>query len=240
MQYKVNFSDFIYEARYRSPLFIVAGSPVRVLDAVNTAISPKYPIASSDMVVEPGRAVGEVRARINLFGGNGALEFGSDFFSARFNNPRGDEDFQVVQDCIVLSHEALSKLADAARSIREEGFTLRLFCELVDGSDASTFLRGLFEGTRLLGPTHGFPANIVPGFVMDVFQDEERWAFNFSVSQAARSKKEIFLATSLRIFEGSKLSSIKEKADHFGNYVKMALQHINLDMQTDKPAGTPK
>lgn len=235
MEYKVNLSDLVYEARFRGPLFALAASPVVVLEAIHSRISPKYPISSGDMVVDSGRAVGEIRARVSLFAGNGTLEVAADSFTARFSNPRGDEDLQVIQDCLVLTHDALSTLGGTNRPLREESVTLRIFSELADGSDASTFLKGLFQQSKLL-EWRGFPpqANIVPGFVMDIFQDDEKWTFNFIVSQAARSKKEMFLATSIRFFEGNRFLSIKDKADHFGTLIRTALTHVDLQPQASE------
>lgn len=236
MKIKVNFSDLVYEAHFKTPLFVLAGGPVKVLEALHASISPKYPIASGDMVVDAGKAVGEVRARVALFGGSGTLEVASDFFTARFNNPRTNEDFQVIQDCVILAHDGLSNVDSTTRSLRDEGITLRLFAELADGSDASVFLRSLFNDSKLL-ERRDFEVDIIPGFVLDLFQDAERWSFNFSVSQAARSKKEMFVATNIRFFAGNTFSSIKEKGDHFAGLLKKALVHVNLE---PLPASQPK
>jgi hypothetical protein len=132
VNYKVNFADLVYEAHFRRPLFALAHSSVRVLEVLHERLSAKYPITPGDMSLETGRNMAELRARVNLFRGAGTLDITAESLTARFQNPRGKDDYQIIQDCVTLAHEALVKLGED-RPIREQSINIRIFGELVDG-----------------------------------------------------------------------------------------------------------
>jgi hypothetical protein len=113
---------------------------------------------------------------------------------------------------------------------------LRLFCELSDGTPAIKFLRELNIASKSDGKRFPVEADVVPGFFVDLFQDKERWTFNFQLSQAARSAKDLFLSTSMRFFEGTKFAAMSEKARLFGTLVGAALHQVGLEAEPTKKA----
>src|SRR2546427_366220 len=150
MLYKTNFFDVTYEARFRAPLFVLAGSPAVILEAVHGRLSPKYTVAPNDLIVDSGRSVGDVHSRINLFAGNGSLDIRADAFTAKFTNPWAPGDVDIVKDCIELTNEALAAVGGSKFAIQEEILGGRMFIELLDSSaNVTALLRGLFKGSNL-------------------------------------------------------------------------------------------
>lgn len=232
MRYKINYAEFSYEAYFGSPFFVVAMSPGVVLTAVHKNLSPKYSIPTRDMAVDAARSVGDIRARISLFNGRGSLEFGTDVFAARFNEPRTDTDFEVIRDCIQLTYDALSSLSiTPAVVFREEAINLRMFLELA--SDAHEFLRDIVPRSEVYPFDEGNNnTEVIPGFHSEIVRSEEKWDFSLGVQRAIRSRKELFLVGSMRFYEGGRYATMSEKAEHYTTVMKAAVARLKLEPES--------
>ncbi len=232
MRYKTNWVDVQYDAVFRVPLFALAGNPVSVLSAVHSKLSTKWSIPGSDLIVDGGRAVSDVRARVSLFAGNGTLEFGSEMFTAKFINPSVAGDTEIIKDCISLVHEALASLSGGKNDFREEGITVRLFIE-VESGDAPAFLRDLYGDSKLFVPVD-LPggAEVVPGFRIEFLQDDLKCVFQFEVTRAHRSRKELFVTTGARFYNGSSLVTLDQKSEHMRTLVRTAFARAGLEPQS--------
>ncbi|HYU70483.1 MAG TPA: hypothetical protein VEL09_14255 [Burkholderiales bacterium] len=233
MLYKTNFFDVTYEAKFRAPLFVLAGTPVVILEAVHGRLSPKYALAPSDLVVDSGRSVGDVHSRINLFAGNGSLDIRADVFTAKFTNPNAPGDLDTIEDCIQLTIEALATVGGSKFAVQEEILGGRMFIELLDSStNVTELLRGLFNRSDLFAaPAGKRHAEAIPGFHIEFVENEEKWTFNFDLTRAIRSSKELFFSTSTQFREGGAFSALKEKIEHAVNLTKEVLKRAGLEPQ---------
>jgi len=230
MRYKVNYADFSYEAHFGSPFFAVAMSPGVVLTAVHKQLSPKYVIPTRDLTVDSARAVGDIRAKISLFGGRGTLEVSTDVFAARFNEPRTTNDFDVIRDCIQLTHDALLSWNTTAYTVvfREEAINLRMFLEL--GSDAHEFLRNVVPRSEIYPSDEGdSKAEVIPGFHSELVRSDEKWDFSLGVQRAARSRSELFVVGNMRFYDGGRYATLNEKAEHYATIMKAEVARLKLE-----------
>ncbi len=234
MRYKTSYLELTYEARFSKPLFALALSPAAVLEALYNRFSPKYSILSRDLTVDAGRSVGEVRAKVNLFAGKGSLEISADSFIARFDDPRGANDAEIVKDCIQLTHDALSAVKTSSRlAIREETVSVRMFNELIDSpANARVFLRNLFPQSELypFSEVQG-KTDVVPGYQMELLDDDEKWEFTLGVQRAIRSDKELFIVATVRFLDGGRFTTLDEKANHSVDLILGALARLKLEPQ---------
>lgn len=238
MRYKTNFAELTYEAHFSTPLFILAANPTAVLEALHNRLSPKYSIPSRDLTVDSARSVGELRAKVNLFAGRGTLEVSADSLVARFTDPRGANDIEVIKDCIQLAHDGLSALKTSGRlAAREETVTIRMFNELVDSpADARVFLRNLFPQSELypFGDV-GAKLEVVPGFHMELLHANEKWEFTLGLQRAVRSDKELFTVGIVRFLDGGRFVTLDEKAKHSVALMQDALTRLSLEPQPADP-----
>lgn len=233
MRYKPNWFDLTYDASFRGPLFALAGNPVAVLAALHAKLSSKYSLSANDMVVDSGHKVGDVRARVTLFSGNGTVEIRADGFSAKFVNPVAPGDTDVVKDCVLLTHDALSEIRNGKVSFQEEALSLRMFIELLDVPlDGPLFMRGLSGEAKFFGaldvPTG---VEVVPGLQIEFLQDEQKWMFTFVMGRSHRSRKELFIVATTRFYDGTPFQTIDQKVEHVGALMKAAFARAEMEAQ---------
>jgi hypothetical protein len=231
MRYKIKWLDLSYEARFTAPLFSLAAAPVEILKAVHARVSPKYRLNSSDLAVDSGRSMADVRAKVSLFGGNGVLEISADSLSARFNNPTAPKDLEVVKDCIQLALDALFDSTGTDNvAFSAEVVSLRMFAELLDNpSDARSFLRSLSKDTRVYKANQHLSAEVVPGLKYELEKSKDKWHFSFDVSRAIRAENELFISSSTSFLEGSAFQGLEAKARHIEALLDAAFAWLGLE-----------
>jgi hypothetical protein len=226
----------MYEAAFRSPLFALPGNPVSVLSVLHERLAPKWNVSLSELSVESARTLGDVKARINLFSGNGTLEITPETFTAKFINPSAPGDAEIIKDCVRLALDGLATISDGKNSFREETITLRGFIELTSPEiDGLSFLRTMHGGSELYSPVDApYKADVIPGFRVEFLQTDEKWAYSFELTRAHRSTKELFLLSTCRFYDGNAIDTIDQKAEHAGNLLRKGLERIGLRRQDGK------
>jgi hypothetical protein len=139
MQFDTRRLDLTYTLAFAEPLFAVATSLPTILERFHRTIGPRYFVGLDDLQALPGTSLGQVGAKVSLFGGNGTIQLMVDRLMVRFERLQGEADLKIAKDCLELAMDATRGLFPDARG-RQALISVRMWLALADGEQAATQL----------------------------------------------------------------------------------------------------
>lgn len=221
--------DVTYEAYFRPLAIDVATQPGQVLFAIYRSIAPRYPISASDMKVTSGTTVGDIRASISLFNGNGVLLVDAEKFTATFKNPLAPGDRKTVEECIGLAREAITNALPTS-AVNNESVAVHGFLSLLEEpKDAASFLASLTGG--MLFASHNAAESDTKtyfGLKIEKENTNEGWQAVFDLSRSYSFPHELFFACRATFNANSAIASLDEKANHLEKLTYEYFESVGL------------
>lgn len=230
MFYKTNWLDISYEASFRNPVFELARENVEVLKIFHQHLTPHYSVSSSDMQAIGGNALSDLKARINLFRGNGVLEVTADKFSATFKNALW-KDVETIKDCVGKGLAATTEWSpDLAYG--EQVIRLAAFLNLMGEADArDNFLHNLIGSKMTLRADDFGASKIYPGLKVEFENSCDKWMVGFDVYRSWVKNEILIVNCSAFYRENGALTTFEDKAIHAEKLFADFLAKIELIRQ---------
>jgi hypothetical protein len=234
MQFITKWLELTYALSFRRPSFDFLSSQLAVSKALVDAFSPRFAIATADIAVDSSRILRDVKTTVTLFGGLVKLEITADNFQATFTNPIAPGDVEIVKDTVRLATGAISEVLNDLLP-GSESISLRAFLELHGkNTNAWQYLQSL--SNESFAASDGSPlakAGAVPGKQIN-FVSTEKWTFNFELSRAWRSDKEVYTTSNAVYEHDSDIHGMDDAAKHFELCVRDVLKSVGLEPFQEK------
>ncbi len=193
MEARLKRLDAAHEVTLAVPLFELPQRGLELLRDLHGRLSDlAHPIASHEMHFFGGTALSDVRAQIQLYGGNAEVEVTVEKCSVRFNNMPGLDQVQLFKDCVETVWESILEIFPTASaallSIRP---TLQM--ELADASNAGRYLTQVAGwGKEGAWDKFGRVAEH-PGVSLELAHADEGWNAVFNVFRDRTSESSLVL-----------------------------------------------
>ena len=231
MKTTLEWMNLTYDVEFVSPAFDLPTNNTGLLKALHGSIDPRFQIKTRDMHVTGGNLLSDVHVRIDLFGGNGAIDVSADGMSLVFNNVRTAVELKSCQDCISLSEEALREALPTVRS-RTVAIRPTLVLQATDnGTNVGAHLSRLFGSSiRLRLDTFG-TTNQVPGVNIEVRNPGERWDALFHGFRDHQKASSFILNTHVTYHEDGAVRGLENRVGHLKRLLKAFLDGVDLELE---------
>lgn len=225
-----------YEASFASPLFAIATSNMALISSLFNAISPRFPIRTTDIQVHGGHLVSDVRVRVSLFNGNAILETTADKFSAQFTGAQGQQDVEIIKDCVSLALDGLRSW-NTELKVRQEILKATFFGDLLQDNITSTdVINACINANERFTPESYGAASIHPALRIELENPEESWRVSLDLVRSWVAPKGFLLIADATFQDGTIYSTLQEKVDFINKRIARFLADAGLTSSSDQPA----
>lgn len=228
MLFSPRWIDVTYEAAFSAPLFDLPTRNVAILKAFHETISPRFAISLNDLQVTGGATLGDVRARVVVFGGNGIFDIFVEKFAAAFTNLRTQSDIEIVKDCMLLANHAMRSVLPTV-SYREVILTSTLFLNLQGPENAATeFLDSFPSANRLTAAGLAQGTEVHYGLLADFENSSEAWRVTVRMERSYADQRILIIIARASYGMGGTLQTFSDQAAHLEGVLEAVFKATNL------------
>lgn len=228
MRFTTRWMEVTYEAFFAGPVFELPAGQVALLRAFYEAVSPRFAVGLNDLQVAGGASIGDVRARMVLFGGNAVFEISPEKFTAIFSALRTESDITVAKDCISLVNQALVSTFSAA-SYREWVLSPTAYLELQGSDTAAIEFLDRYAGRKDPQLRAAKGGKVHYGLLADIENPGEKSRTNVRIERLF-SQQRILLISLRSIFQrDSTFQAFEDQAAYVESVANSVLKDIGLE-----------
>lgn len=227
MNYKLRNFQVTYEATFVAPQFALLdqGTAARLLETLYANINPRFAINTKDMQAPVAQKVDEVRARVELFSGNGVIEVSASKFGALFKNAVSGQDWATIKDCVHSSVIALLNIFPDVR-FKEESVNVTSILDLT--GSASDLIRTKVNTKETIDAGRIGATNLHHGTHYEFENGEQKWLIVVDVQRNWAEPQALFVFNHSYFRMGEAVPTFEDKVDLVDKAIMLVLNGFGL------------